>query len=527
MTDRLAAPEVKRAVIYVRISQDKTGEQLGVERQESECRDLAARLGYEVTCVYKDNDISATKGKERPDFERLLRDKPSVVIVWHTDRLVRLTRDLERVLDAVGTVHAVTAGDLDLSTPAGRAVARTITAWATYEGEQKAERQRAEHRQRAQAGKPWWRQRPMGYETDGTLRPDEAELVRHAYREFLRGASLRDIARQWTASGYRLLNGKEPGGADVRRILASPRNAAMRTYHNEVIAEATWPAIVPEDTWLAATAKLSDPKRRLGTSPHGREPQHLLSGLAVVTCGKCGRTVKMGDKASTYSRYSCQNKCVAYPMPWLDAVVLLHVLAALPYHRAAAESLATDDAAERVRELEAALVGLEHKRDELAERYATGELTLTAYGAAEAAVAKRVGAVSAELDSMTVRTTTAREVAANWSLSATEVLALELGERRQLITDVLESVKVYPRGKGRSPLTMRTVEVATRATMPSWYDRQLAGAARQVGPNGVPLPDLAELAQRWRGQMRAAPKSREAELMAEAWGEEFTHPGEE
>lgn len=526
MSDRLPAPEAKRAVIYTRISQDKTGEQLGVERQEAECRELAERLGYEVTRVYRDNDISATKGLERPGFERLLKDKPPVVIVWHTDRLVRVTRELERVLDSVGAVHAVTASDLDLSTPAGRAVARTITAWATYEGEQKAERQRAAHRQLSQSGKPWWRQRPMGYETDGTLRPDEAELIRQAYREFLRGAALREIARQWAASGYRLLNGKEPGGSDVRRILLSARNAALRTYHGEVVADASWPAIVSEETWLAALAKLHDPKRRAGSSPHGRQPQNLLSGLDVVTCAQCGSTIKMGDKASNYSRYACYGKCIAYPQPWLDAVVLLHLVAALPHHRAAAEALATDDTAERARELEDALAGLEHKRDELAEQYATGELTVGAYAAAESAVAKRLEAVAAQLDGMSTRSTTAREVAANWSLSASEVMSLSMGEQRQLISDVLASVKLSPRGKGRSPLTMATVKVATKAEVPAWFDRQLAGAARQVPATGMPLGGLAELAQGWRGQLRTVPRAAEDELIAEAWGEEFTHPGE-
>ncbi len=114
--------------VYARMSLDKTGEGLGVERQEQECRELAARLGVTVSNVFSDNDISATTGKRRPGFEALLASKPEAVIVWHIDRLVRVTKDLERVIDLGIPVHAVTAGHLDLATPAGRAVARTITA---------------------------------------------------------------------------------------------------------------------------------------------------------------------------------------------------------------------------------------------------------------------------------------------------------------------------------------------------------------------------------------------------------------
>lgn len=50
-----------------------------------------------VTRVYSDNDISATNGKGRPDFEAMLAARPTAIVTWHQDRLLRLTRDLERM----------------------------------------------------------------------------------------------------------------------------------------------------------------------------------------------------------------------------------------------------------------------------------------------------------------------------------------------------------------------------------------------------------------------------------------------
>ena len=155
------------AAVYCRISDDPRGEGLGVKRQEAECREYAAQLGYEVGQVYVDNDLSATSGVDRPAFRALLADRPEAVIVWHVDRLVRLTRDLEQVIDLAVNVHAVKAGHLDLSTPAGRAVARTVTAWAQYEGEQKVQRMRASFDQRAARGIPWGPE-PFGYRKVGT-----------------------------------------------------------------------------------------------------------------------------------------------------------------------------------------------------------------------------------------------------------------------------------------------------------------------------------------------------------------------
>jgi site-specific DNA recombinase len=45
--------------IYARISQDRTGEGLGVERQLKDCRAEAERRGWLVAQEYVDDDISA------------------------------------------------------------------------------------------------------------------------------------------------------------------------------------------------------------------------------------------------------------------------------------------------------------------------------------------------------------------------------------------------------------------------------------------------------------------------------------
>ncbi|MGZ6527028.1 MAG: recombinase family protein, partial [Actinomycetota bacterium] len=49
----------KAAAIYARISSDRDGLALGVERQLADCRELASRKGWPVAEEYIDNDISA------------------------------------------------------------------------------------------------------------------------------------------------------------------------------------------------------------------------------------------------------------------------------------------------------------------------------------------------------------------------------------------------------------------------------------------------------------------------------------
>ncbi len=50
------------AAIYSRISHDPEGRQAGVERQEQDCRRMAAQRGWMVLePVYRENDTSASR----------------------------------------------------------------------------------------------------------------------------------------------------------------------------------------------------------------------------------------------------------------------------------------------------------------------------------------------------------------------------------------------------------------------------------------------------------------------------------
>ena len=157
-------------VIYTRVSQDRYKTEDAVERQEKDCRKKARELGLKVERVFSDNDRSATDGKTREDFEAMLRARPEAIIAWHQDRLLRLTRDLERIIDLNVPVHFCKSGSLDLSTPAGRAVGRTVAAWSQYETEQKALRRVAANEQRAEKGAWQFSRRPFGFErVDGRI----------------------------------------------------------------------------------------------------------------------------------------------------------------------------------------------------------------------------------------------------------------------------------------------------------------------------------------------------------------------
>jgi len=291
-----------RAAIYVRISKDRTGAGLGVERQEADCRELADRLGWEVVAVHTDNDLSAYSGKPRPGYRALLADlragTADAVLCWHTDRLHRHPSELEEYIAVCERppgipTQTVKAGPVDLLTPSGQMFARQLGAVARYEVAHQIERQQTHRRQAAVAGRWAGNKRPFGYQADGvTVQPEEAAALAWAAAQVLAGVALRSIARELNGRGVRTSTGQPWDSRTLGRVLRRPRNAGLSVYRGEVVGPAAWPAILEEDTWRGVVAVLADPTRRANP---GRPPRWLLSGLAV--CGVCGAPVVSKSRA--------------------------------------------------------------------------------------------------------------------------------------------------------------------------------------------------------------------------------------
>ena len=300
----------KRAIIYVRISSDRTGAGIGVGRQEADCRELAASYGLAVVRVIVDNDLSASMyaRKIRKGYQQLLRalraGETDVVLAWHNDRLHRRPAELEEYITACETHDVITrtvkAGELDLSTPTGRFAARVIGNAAAYDAEHNAERIRSALAQNAEQGRWHGGMRAFGFEPDGTtLRLDESAAIAAGSNQVLAGVSLRSIARDWNTKGIFTSSGKRWTGAHVGMVLRRPRNAGLREHHGRLYP-AAWPAIVNKDTWRAVCAVLDSPGRRVGPGP---APRWLGSGLflcgAPVGDGECGETVTSGSAPGT------------------------------------------------------------------------------------------------------------------------------------------------------------------------------------------------------------------------------------
>lgn len=303
--------------IYARISRDDDGSALGVGRQVQDCEREAERRGWPIARKFIDNDVSASSGRVRPEYQVMLSEIEAgdidAVIVWDVDRLTRTPAELETFIDLTDR-HAVAlasiGGDVDLATPQGRLTARIKGNVARHEVEQQSRRLKRKFQANAASGQPHGVV-PYGYRrekiTDDNGRPignrdvpipEEAAIIREWYQRVLSGETLRSIAKDANARGILTRQGGPWPGVSIGRLLRRPAYAGHRVHRGEIIGPGNWEPIIDQDTFDRVTAVLTDPNRR---PTRGPEPRYLGSGIYL--CGRCGTGLRPIVQAKASPNY--------------------------------------------------------------------------------------------------------------------------------------------------------------------------------------------------------------------------------
>ena len=302
-----------KAGIYVRISRDLAGESLGVQRQEEDCRALAAQLGWEVLELYVDNDKSALKA--RPAYTQMLADigrgHIGAILAWHPDRLYRRVTDLADLVAACKEhntqVATVNAGHIDLSTPTGRLVAGLLAQVAMYEVEHKSERwSRSWQQAREQGRPPRTGTRLFGYTRDSAVVPAEKAIVREMAARVLAGDTLESVLRWLEAGSVQTTRGNDWTAQNLKQFLTNPRLAGWSTLKRAIVGEGHWEPLLDRDTFEQINVLLKS--RTRAHVPR----KSLLNGLIV--CGRegCGFRLVTGGQTKHDGRrvriYRCPNR---------------------------------------------------------------------------------------------------------------------------------------------------------------------------------------------------------------------------
>jgi DNA invertase Pin-like site-specific DNA recombinase len=191
-----------RAGLYARVS---TNDQQTLPMQSRALRDYATRRGWTITMQVREVGSGAAKREAREKLiEAARRREIDVVLVWRLDRWGRSVTDLLATLQelehlGVGFVSLTEA--LDLTTPAGRAMAGLLAVFATFEREILQERTKAGLAHARQNGKR------LGRPATAAIHAAE---IRNLHRA---GVSKSEIARKL-----------DIGRTSVRRLLTQKKS---------------------------------------------------------------------------------------------------------------------------------------------------------------------------------------------------------------------------------------------------------------------------------------------------------------
>lgn len=468
----------RRAVLYARISRDRTKEALGVERQLDECRTYAKKMGYQVVAELSDNSISAYDPnalKKRVGYlqmlEMLRTGEADTLVCWEIDRMFRQNRDLENLIGIIES-HSdnsgrsrirveTTRGDqpYDLNDPKDRFAARVLVSVAAMEVETRKDRLKLQKRQAALQGKVLGGgHRPFGYESDRvTVRESEAIWIRWGLEQVVAGRSMRSIVAEFTANNVLTSTGAEWTTHVLRRVLMSGRIVGKVEHQGVIVADAVWPAAVPHDLWKKARRILESPQRITNTQ-RINNPK-LLSGLVV--CDLCGHPMRSQPKknpdGSHQPSYSCRHDpesgmhgCGKMRIrgDWLDAYVTEFVLSKLKLSTTSWVVDDDDPNAARSQQLEAELAEIEAEIKQLIVMLRKQQITDAEYNSERLELLNRKQSVFDTMATIEARRPLAglrriADIDEHWD-------GLDVDQRRAVIAAVVKSIRIKTALKGRN-----------------------------------------------------------------------------
>jgi site-specific DNA recombinase len=462
-------PTTPTVAVYCRISKDPSRLEVGVNRQRQDCVALANDLWPQCQVrLFIDNDVSAADpAVARPQWlamlDALRSGEVDEVVAYDQSRLTRQPIEWEQLLvvlgrRGIGSVHTVREGERDVAEGGGRMVTRIMAAVDAEYAEVTRVRIRRALRQLAAEGRPVGG-RLFGYasavDNDGhktrAIVPHEAEVVRWAAAELLRGETLASVARAFDTKGIaHVRKGKTWSPTHIRSLVTNPGIAGLRPDPDGNLITAIWPPILDAATWQGVRAVLAQPvtlKRSDGVfyrTTRERRPsrRHLLSaGLAF--CGVCGAPlgaqVRKRPSGTLYVSYVCNPRlgrvCVGIVGHFLERHVIeaLFTVFADPTTR---ELLAGADPsllAAVTTDLDAVECDLRY----LARRWGQGEIDRVEWEAAREGFAARAQALRDRLGILSLPALDPCDVVERWE-------EMGLAGRRAILSTVFKRIEVHP-----------------------------------------------------------------------------------
>jgi site-specific DNA recombinase len=488
-----------RSGIYLRISDDREGCELGVGRQQEDCLSLSERLHCVVYDIYKDNDIGAStrSRKPRPDYQRLLADARAgvidTIIAYTSGRLTRRPREHEDQIELAEQYgiqfRYIASPSFDLNTAAGRRIARMLAANDAGEAEDISERVARAKRGNAVRGQYMGGARAFGFEgpikengvvvnrgrINVAVLEDEKAIWCDLVSRVVLGEHEMDLVRDLNERGIPSPQGARWRIGNLRQLLTRRRyvifdpvghqtdcpclnnpDGSGTLVHHGISHRAVWPGFITTDVHEQLLAAFKDASQPWA---HGlaKGRTYLLTGFTF--CGRCG-TVMYGKRRKLgEGRYQRRYVCCGHDnhgarlgcgKVFRDSEALEAFVTAAVFERfdspEVARALAPKEDEDRAQVWSQQLAGHKAHRQRLVAEYGRGEHTKADYKIMLAAADDAIETAQTELGKLHARKVAGAIPASGlldevWQNSS-------IDWRRNVIRLIVDRIVIHPRKPG-------------------------------------------------------------------------------
>lgn len=308
-------PKALRVCAYACVSSGKDAMLHSLSAQVSYYNSLIQfHAGWLYCGVYSDEAITGTKS-QRDGFQRMLAScragEIDLIITKSISRFARNTVTLletVRELKSLGVDVFFEEQNIHTMSADGELMLTILASYAQEESRSVSESQKWRVKRNFEAGIPW-NGRMLGYRMqDGQYQivPEEAELVRRIYREFLDGTGKNSIAAKLNDEGIQPARYGEAWHpntiAKILRNYAYTGNLLLQRFFCESYitkktvsntgqkamyhAEGAHEAIIPLAEWKAVQAEIERRAEKYKSKPPA-QPSFFYTGR--IQCAKCGK----------------------------------------------------------------------------------------------------------------------------------------------------------------------------------------------------------------------------------------------
>ena len=319
ITEIPAKPQEEKTVrvaAYARVSSDKDAAFHSLEAQQAYYEEyIKLHSNWTLVDIYSDNGISGTI-INRPEFQRMLEDcRNGKIDLVVTKSITRFARNTVILLE---TIRELKTLDIDVFfqkenmhsiSPDGELMLTLLAMYAEEEARSASENQKWRIRKKFENGEPWVGDM-LGYRLkDGKMIvvPEEAEIVKMIFNDYLSGKGVQSIARKLNEMGV-----------PAKYSEYWRPNTILKIIHNEKYMG---------DMLLQKTYR-PDFRTKRGKDNHGEVIQYYVENsheaiiVGIIKCGLCGgayrrriansicrpKTVWICDKYLTLGKQCCPSQ---------------------------------------------------------------------------------------------------------------------------------------------------------------------------------------------------------------------------